>query len=239
MAFVRSCRWGRVLSAFLLLWLLCLVYFLASLATKSGETETALREKLRRAELRSERLSEEVAELRGLLREAQDKKLEHSTSERTFGGDNHKGAWSDRVSRVVDGPSLEYEESRRRAGRDVRELWWFVRAGLQTVLAKEDAGEEARKVAKETLEGARHRKAAVMADLDKMRETDGFETWRTQVRGRGKYCHELNKKGSALMSCCHGEQAGSSEFPAFLAKHSSLERKNRRHDCRFSSLGIT
>ncbi len=38
-----------------------------------------------------------------------------------------------------------------------------------------------RKLSRDTLEGARHRKAAVAADLDQIREADGYDSWRRQV----------------------------------------------------------
>ncbi len=94
--------------------------------------------------------------------------------------DTNNSAWSEKASRVLDGPSLEYEQARRAAARDVKELWWFVRYGLLGILKKNEL-EDAKAVATEILEGGRHRKAAILADMDKMREADGHDSWRRQV----------------------------------------------------------
>ncbi len=71
MAVVRGFRWGRALSFFLSLWVICLLYFLL-VSTRHGETETELRESLRRAQDAQDKLTDENAKLRKLLKEAQD-----------------------------------------------------------------------------------------------------------------------------------------------------------------------
>ena len=72
-------------------------------------------------------------------------------------------------------PSSAYEEARRKAARDTRELWNFVRVRL------EDVGKENSKLEKKLngmLSELETREQAVLVDLEQLRASDGFEDWR-------------------------------------------------------------
>ncbi len=65
------------------------------------------------------------------------------------------------------GPTLEYETARREVRRGLEELWRFLKARL----------------APEALAAAvRHRLLAIAADVDRLRESDGHDRWREEVR---------------------------------------------------------
>ena len=68
-------------------------------------------------------------------------------------------------------PSSAYEEARRKAARDTRELWNFARVSL------EDVGKENSKIEKK-LNKTISELEAVLVDLEQLRSSDGFEEWR-------------------------------------------------------------
>ena len=71
------------------------------------------------------------------------------------------------------GPAPEYEAYRRRAARDVQELWLYARARLGS-LQQEGGGAQLREVVRQ-LEA---RQQAVLGDLQLMAASDGHQTWR-------------------------------------------------------------
>ena len=68
-------------------------------------------------------------------------------------------------------PSSAYEEARRKATHDTRELWNFVRVRLK------DVGKENSKIEKK-LNKTISELEAVLVDLEQLRSSDGFEEWR-------------------------------------------------------------
>merc|ERR1719219_3107602 len=86
---------------------------------------------------------------------------------------------SDAVSRLVNGPSKEYEVCRRTVKRDVNEMWWFVRGQLESLAGKKGVSgtaleEQLKEVVKET--GLYHK--VISSDLSRLAETDGHTSWR-------------------------------------------------------------
>merc|ERR1719369_2311610 len=72
-------------------------------------------------------------------------------------------------------PSSAYEEARRKAARDTRELWNFVRVRL------EEMGKENSKLEKKLngmISELETREQAVLVDLEQLRASDGFDEWR-------------------------------------------------------------
>ena len=83
-------------------------------------------------------------------------------------------------STLVNEPTREYESYRRRAYRDVQEMWFYMRSKLAAL--KKDKSQLETKV-KEVLSELETREQVVLHDLEKMKETDGHDQWRqTEAR---------------------------------------------------------
>ena len=83
-------------------------------------------------------------------------------------------------STLVNEPTREYESYRRRAYRDVQEMWFYIRSKLEAL--KKDKSQLETKV-KEVLSDLETREQVVLHDLEKMKETDGHDQWRqTEAR---------------------------------------------------------
>ena len=81
---------------------------------------------------------------------------------------------------LVNEPTREYESYRRRAYRDVQEMWFYVRSKLESL--KKDKSQLETKV-KEVLSELETREQVVLLDLERMKETDGHDQWReTEAR---------------------------------------------------------
>ena len=84
------------------------------------------------------------------------------------------------VSTLSSEPTREYETYRRRAYRDVQELWFYARAKLES-LKKEGGGIEAK--VKDALGELESREQVVLLDLEMMKKSDGHDDWReTEAR---------------------------------------------------------
>ena len=79
------------------------------------------------------------------------------------------------VEKYQSEPSREYESYRRRAYRDVQELWFFARSKLES-LKKEKGGDESK--INEIVGELETREQVVLMDLDMLKESDGHEDWR-------------------------------------------------------------
>ena len=73
-------------------------------------------------------------------------------------------------------PSLEYEQYRRRAVRDTKEFMNFVHSQLEKFKTKKPTEEVINYVKEESISHGH----AILADLQQMKENDGYENWRTQ-----------------------------------------------------------
>ena len=77
-------------------------------------------------------------------------------------------------------PTSEYENYRRRAYRDIQEMWFYVRFKLKS-LQKDNRQLETK--VKEVLSDLETRVQVVLLDLERMKETDGHDQWReTEAR---------------------------------------------------------
>ena len=97
-------RWGNILLAFLVIWILILIYLLVPLWHSSGQDDLA--KKLLNAQNEIEKLSQENFELRSLLKKLQAEKesqdeLQHDSQNK----DNVEEELQSIVAKYVDGPS--------------------------------------------------------------------------------------------------------------------------------------
>merc|ERR1719342_382330 len=152
---------GKILLLLVLAWLLVLVFVGSPLVGSSdGQQE----------EILAKRLVESQGEVAALRRERDAL----ARNLRTIG----KGEQAEEAIREAASPaqpSSAYEEARRKAARDTRELWNFVRVRL------EDVGKENSKLEKKLngmISELETREQAVLVDLEQLRASDGFDEWR-------------------------------------------------------------
>jgi len=147
---------GKFLIVLLVAWLLVLV-FLTGPLLRNNESEEALAKKLLDTQGEVSALKKERDLLKKNLRDK-------------------NGDTRDIIDeKVNDGPSKEYENYRRRAYRDTQELWFFARSKLDGLI--KDTSKLEQKVPA-ILSELETREQAVLIDLEKLRENDGFEDWR-------------------------------------------------------------
>ena len=151
---------GKILLLLGLAWLLVLVFVGGPLIKGSDGQE----------EILAKRLVESQGEVAALRRERDAL----ARNLRTIGkGEQAEEAIRDAATPAQ--PSSAYEEARRKAARDTRELWNFVRVRL------EDIGNENSKLEKKLngmISELETREQAVLVDLEQLRASDGFEEWR-------------------------------------------------------------
>ena len=184
--------WTRGLIVFLLVWFGVLVYLLGPL-WKINENEELLSRQLVQANGELVRLGTENNELRDLLKKVQEKlvndKNRNSDNENEIsdlqdvGKDTIKikqglpnTGLSEEVAKVINGPTKEYELARRRIFRDVNELWWYVRAKLESGLKQNN--KELNQLLNKTLVETQHRHGTILSDLNELSDVDGFKSWR-------------------------------------------------------------
>jgi len=157
-------NFGKILILLLVLWLIAVFFIIGGPLGRSGDGDEVLAKKLLDSQTKNLELQRERDKLARQLRDL-------NTNQ---GGDLNSGPGTPK-DEVVAEPSLEYEEYRRRASRDVRELLNFVRGEL-TALAKHQGNLEERiqYVKAETLNHAQ----AVLVDLQLLQEHDGYQAWR-------------------------------------------------------------
>ena len=147
-----------------------------TIAPRTSEKETALQRQVDKEKQEVRRLEQENDGLRNLVVEMQEKlrRLDDRNEEPSAGGDIN-----DAVSRLVNGPSKEYEVCRRTIRRDVNEMWWFVRGQLESLSQKKGvSGTAAEEQLKDVVTETRLYHKAVLADLSRLAETDGHTSWR-------------------------------------------------------------
>ena len=179
--------WTRGLVIFLLIWFGVLLYLLGPL-WKINENEEMLSRQLVQANGELVRLGTENNELRDLLKKVQeklenDKRFRDSDNEISDSidhADNKLKRHSNidltqEVSKIVSGPSKEYELTRRTIFRDVNELWWFIRSNLENGLKN---NKELTERLNKTLIESQHRHGTILSDLYHLSEVDGFKSWR-------------------------------------------------------------
>ena len=178
--------WTRGLVVFLLIWFGVLLYLLGPL-WKINENEELLSRQLVQANGELVRLGTENNELRDLLKKVQDKlendkRFRDSDNEISDSNDNNdivkrhgNAELTEEVSKIVNGPSKEYELTRRTIYRDVNELWWFIRSNLESGLKN---NKELTQHLNKTLIETQHRHGTILNDLHHLSEVDGFKSWR-------------------------------------------------------------
>merc|ERR1712226_15516 len=127
-------RWGNLLLAFLVIWILILIYLLVPHWNSSGQDEFA--KKLLKFTQENEKLSQENFELRSLLKKLQvEKESQEYKSQDNYKSKNDEKSQKDdndgRLQSVVakydlNGPTKDYEMTRRQMMRDTNEMWWYV-----------------------------------------------------------------------------------------------------------------
>ena len=183
--------WTRGLILFLLVWFGVLIYLLGPL-WKINENEELLSRQLVQANGDLVRLGTENNELRDLLKKVQEKlvndkhRISDNDNEISNSQDVDKNTietkevhgnneLSDKVAKVINGPTKEYELARRRIFRDVNELWWFVRGKLESGLKN---NKELTQLLNTTLVETQHRHGTILSDLNELSDVDGFKSWR-------------------------------------------------------------
>jgi len=152
---------GKILLLLVLAWLLVLVFVSSPLVGGSdGQQE----------EILAKRLVESQGEVAALKRERDAL----ARNLRTM-GQGEQAEVAIREAATPSQPSSAYEEARRKAARDTRELWNFVRVRL------EEMGKENSKLEKKLngmISELETREQAVLVDLEQLRASDGFDEWR-------------------------------------------------------------
>ena len=147
---------GKFLIILLVAWLIVLV-FLTGPLLRNNESEEALAKKLLETQGEVSALKKERDYLKKSLRDNS--------------GDTHDVL----NENVHEGPSKEYENYRRRAFRDTQEMWFFARSKLDGLI--KDKSKVEQKVP-EILSELEAREQSVLIDLEKLKENDGFDSWR-------------------------------------------------------------
>ena len=183
--------WTRGLVVFLLIWFGVLLYLLGPL-WKISENEELLSRRLVEANGELVRLGTENNELRDLLKKVQeqlqkDKKPDSDSDNKdilnskildTNGNKINEGKneLSQVVAKVIDGPTKEYELTRRKLYRDINELWWYIRGKLESSLKA--GNKELTRLVNKTLIETQHRHGSILSDLNELSEVDGYSNWR-------------------------------------------------------------
>eukprot|EP00095_Tigriopus_kingsejongensis_P009295 snap_masked-scaffold175_size286436-processed-gene-1.29 protein:Tk09295 transcript:snap_masked-scaffold175_size286436-processed-gene-1.29-mRNA-1 annotation:"alpha-( )-fucosyltransferase" len=171
--FRRGIRWGWLIGALALVWVVGILHFGLKMLSSSTESELALQGQLTGSQQRVQRLEQDNTELRALLKQVQE-----AAPPVPPGGET--SPLKQAVARVVDGPSLEYELMRRHVKRDLDEFWWFLRARLEGIRHGQDTPEPIQDTLRDTLVEAQHREQALQVAFLHQAEVDGFEQWREQ-----------------------------------------------------------
>jgi len=147
---------GKMLVLLLAVWLVVLVLLTGPLL-RHNDSEEAL----------AKRLLEAQSELSSLRRE------------RDMLMRNLRDSKEGEVSTSVDlGPSRAYEESRRAAYRDTKELWYFARARLESLLKEKGGKVDLAKEVPDVVAQLETRHQAVILDLERLQAEDGWGDWR-------------------------------------------------------------
>jgi len=206
-------RWGKVLLAFLVIWILILIYLLVPLWPAKRELEDQLAKKLKDAHEEISRLSKENLQLQ-MLKKVHDKggdsaNVIEEPSNKELDQYENKVLVNDRVAP----PSKEYEMNRRQMIRDTNEMWWYIRSKLE-LADKKFGGATNRELStwlNQTLVETQHHQKAVLLDLAYLSEVDGHNDWRLQeakdledlVQNRLKSLQNPKNCGSAKKLLCN------------------------------------
>ena len=168
-------KWGKIFLAFLVIWILILLYLFMPLWQARHEQEELLASKLKSAQEELEKLTNENYQLKTLL-----KKYQGSDADNDDPQANIEDEVKDFAAKLVKGPSLEYEQTRRQIMRDTNEFWWYVRSRLEEALKKSKNDKDLSDWINVTLTDAQHHQKAVLVDLEHLADVDGHADWRLQ-----------------------------------------------------------
>jgi len=182
-------RWGNLLLAFLVIWILILIYLLVPLWNSSGQDDLA--KKLLKFTQENEKLSQENFELRSLLKKLQAEKesQEYKSQDKDHNTDkkideksqNNNDGLQSVVAKYVNGPTKDYEMTRRQIMRDTNEMWWYIRSRLDhAIKTLGSSNPEITLWLTQTLKETQHHQKAVLVDLQHLAEVDGHAEWRIQ-----------------------------------------------------------
>lgn len=149
---------SKLLVILLVAWLLVLIFFTGPLL-KNNESEEALAKKLLDSQNEASAYRKELEKMKKVIR---DKSASGKVG-------------VDLVPNINSEPSKEYENTRRRAYRDVQEWWFYARSKLD-MLKKE--GKEVAKKVEEIVDEMETREQVVLMDLEKLKDQDGHDEWR-------------------------------------------------------------
>lgn len=165
-------NFGKLLILLLIVWLAILVFLLGGPLSRSSEDD-----------LLTKKLAELQNENRALVRERDKLTRQIRDLKRPSSEQQEKSGLEEELDIKFTGssdcePSLDYELFRRRAIRDTKELLNFVQSQLGKISKSRDKLSEGtiEYIKSETLSHAH----AVLADLQQMKENDGYEEWRRQ-----------------------------------------------------------
>lgn len=167
-------KWGKIFLAFLVIWILILIYLFVPLWQARHEQEELLASKLKSAQEELEKLSNENYQLKTLLKKYQDPENPDEPQA------NLEDEVKDFAAKLVKGPSLEYEQTRRQIMRDTNEFWWYVRSRLEEALKKAKNDKDLSDWLNVTLKDAQHHVQAVLVDIEHLAAVDGHADWRLQ-----------------------------------------------------------
>lgn len=164
--------WSRILLLFIAIWGICIFIFVFK-SSGVSESDSVLEQRLTAALDYVQRVDELNADLRNLVDDyisdpgsAKDKLKKFADSVNTK---------LDLGSRAEverkDSPSLEYEQLRRRVQTNIGEFWNYVQAESKAL-------RESSKNFDEFMHLAREHEHSLTNDMQRLRETDGFERWR-------------------------------------------------------------
>lgn len=167
-------KWGKIFLAFLVIWILILIYLFVPLWQARHDQEELLASKLKSAQEELEKLSNENYQLKTLLKKYQ---VPENPDEPQA---NLEDEVKDFAAKLVKGPSLEYEQTRRQIMRDTNEFWWYVRSRLEEALKKAKNDKDLSDWLNVTLKDAQHHVQAVLVDIEHLAAVDGHADWRLQ-----------------------------------------------------------
>lgn len=167
-------KWGKIFLAFLVIWILILIYLFVPLWQARHDQEELLASKLKSAQEELEKLSNENYQLKALLKKYQDPENPDEPQA------NLEDEVKDFAAKLVKGPSLEYEQTRRQIMRDTNEFWWYVRSRLEEALKKAKNDKDLSDWLNVTLKDAQHHVQAVLVDIEHLAAVDGHADWRLQ-----------------------------------------------------------
>lgn len=168
-------NFGKLLILLLIVWLAILVFLLGGPLSRTSETDE-LAKKLANVQSENRALTRERDKL---LRQIRDINKRTSASSQI---DNVIQAEIPvEESKFIDStcePSLQYEIYRRRAVRDTKELFNFIQGQLDIMVKSREKVTDAN--IQYLKDETRNHGHAILVDLQKLKENDGYEEWRAQ-----------------------------------------------------------